>query len=335
MRVLAVAQVESPSRRRRARCCGKPSYGRPANQRARSRRRSGRCSANASAASRVARRQRRARRPTPRSSAQTRVVVGRVDDDRGEARWFLAAARIIVGPPMSMFSIDLRVAGVAAGDGLLERVEVHAHQVDRLDPLLGRRVAGARRRRGAPAGRREARVQRLHPAVQDLGEAGEVLDRAHLERPPRRARARCRRWRRSRRRAPPGRGRSRRPRSCRRPRSAPGARRTSPRGAVALDAAVRLRRDRCAELAVGEPCRRAYPSTPRIARSSTIVRRGFSGSSLARPRAISATASRQQLVLERVQRLRAPRRARARRAARPRAGGSPARCRRRRRRSGR
>ena len=80
-----------------------------------------------------------------------------------------------------MFSIDLLLARVAARDGLLERVEVHAHEVDLLDLLLGRRaqvlvVVAPREQAGV-----QPRMQRLHATVHDLGEAGEVLDRAHRD----------------------------------------------------------------------------------------------------------------------------------------------------------
>ena len=137
--------------------------------------------------------------------------------------WFLAAARIIVGPPMSMFSIATSCVDVVAGDGLLERVEVDADQVDRLDPLaLQRRhvlgvVAPRQQRRVQP------RVQRLHPAAEDLLLAGELGDVGHLE--PGLAQRRGgaaggEDLDPERRRGP---WRSRRPRSCRRPRSAPGA----------------------------------------------------------------------------------------------------------------
>ena len=95
--------------------------------------------------------------------------------------WFLAAARIIVGPPMSMFSIATSGSTSCAGDGLLEGVEVDADDVDRLDPLaLQRRhvlrvVAPRQQRRVQP------RVQRLHAAVEDLLLAGELGDVGHLE----------------------------------------------------------------------------------------------------------------------------------------------------------
>ena len=94
---------------------------------------------------------------------------------------FFAAARIIVGPPMSMFSITSASVDPAAGRRLLERVEVHAHEVDELDLVLlrrdhVRRVVAAREQPGV-----ELRVQRLDAPAHDLGEAGEVVDRADLE----------------------------------------------------------------------------------------------------------------------------------------------------------
>jgi len=69
----------------------------------------------------------------------------------------------------------------AARDAALERIEVHAHQVDVLDAVLCHgidvRLFVAH---GEQAGV-EARVQRLDAAVHDLGKAGEGLDRADVE----------------------------------------------------------------------------------------------------------------------------------------------------------
>ena len=102
---------------------------------------------------------------------------------------------------MSMFSITSASVDAAAGGGLLERVEVHAHEVDELDLVL---LGGDHVRRVVAAGEQagvELRVQRLDAPVHDLREAREVVDRADLE-PGRLERpARCRRWRRARRRA--------------------------------------------------------------------------------------------------------------------------------------
>ena len=114
---------------------------------------------------------RRSRRPTPPARRAPRRSSPASRPPRRSA-WFLAAARIIVGPPMSMFSTASVLGHVAAGDRALERVEVHADEVDRLDPLgserrhvLGvvahapaapRAAAGAASspgRRGSPASR--------------------------------------------------------------------------------------------------------------------------------------------------------------------------------------
>ena len=69
----------------------------------------------------------------------------------------------------------------AAGRRLLERVEVDAHEVDELDPVLlrrdhVRRVVAASEQAGV-----ELRVQRLDAPAHDLREAREVVDRADLE----------------------------------------------------------------------------------------------------------------------------------------------------------
>ena len=84
--------------------------------------------------------------------------------------------------PADVDVLDHLVLGrTAAGGGPLERVEVHAHEVDELDALLlgGEHVVGVVAQREQPGV--ELRVQRLDAAAHDLGEAGEVLDRTHLE----------------------------------------------------------------------------------------------------------------------------------------------------------
>ncbi len=69
----------------------------------------------------------------------------------------------------------------AAGDRALERVEVHADEVDVLDVVLAGGVdVGLVVADGEQPGV-QARVQRLHAPVHHLRKAGEVLDRAHLE----------------------------------------------------------------------------------------------------------------------------------------------------------
>ena len=96
--------------------------------------------------------------------------------------WFFAAARIIVGPPMSMFSMISAASASRRAAGALERIEVHADEVDPLDVVLvGRgpdvlRVVADGEQPGV-----QARVQRLDAPVHDLREAREVLDRADLQ----------------------------------------------------------------------------------------------------------------------------------------------------------
>ena len=111
---------------------------------------------------------------------EDRVVALGLDDHGGERE-------VLGGRPDHRRAADVDVldhlvlGGAAARRGLLERVEVHAHEVDELDPVLlggdhvGRVVAA-----GEQAGV-ELRVQRLDAAVHDLREAGEVVDRADRE----------------------------------------------------------------------------------------------------------------------------------------------------------
>ena len=90
-----------------------------------------------------------------------RVVLGGGADHRGAADVDL---------------LDALVGGGAGGDGLPERVEVHDHQVERLDAQLGELLAVVLQAQvGEDAGVHPG-VQGLDPAVQALGEAGELLD---------------------------------------------------------------------------------------------------------------------------------------------------------------
>ena len=112
---------------------------------------------------------------------QDRVVALRLDDDRGERRSSSPPRGSSSGRRCRCSRSPRASVGAAARRGLLERVEVHAHEVDELDPvLLGRdhvrRVVAAGEQAGV-----ELRVQRLDPAVHDLREAGEVVDRADAE----------------------------------------------------------------------------------------------------------------------------------------------------------
>ena len=105
------------------------------------------------------------------------VVAGRVDDD-GDRRVVLRrgtdhrrAADVDL--------LDALVGAGAGGDGLGERVEVHDDEVERRDPeLLELRHVLGLAAVGEDAGVHR-RVQRLHPAVQALREAGDLLDRCH------------------------------------------------------------------------------------------------------------------------------------------------------------
>ena len=97
--------------------------------------------------------------------------------------WFLAAARTIDGPPMSICSTHS--SGLAPdSDGLAERVEVRDHEVERLDAqLLELLDVGLEPAVGEDAGV-HLRVQGLHPAVEALGEAGQLLDLGDREAEP-------------------------------------------------------------------------------------------------------------------------------------------------------
>ncbi len=107
---------------------------------------------------------------------QHRRVVGRIDDHRhplvvlGRGADHRRTADVDV--------LDDLVERRAARDRLAERIEVHDDQIDRVEagllhlgPVLGRRPPQD------PAV--DARVQRLHPPVEDLGRAGEVAHLAH------------------------------------------------------------------------------------------------------------------------------------------------------------
>ena len=199
---------------------------------------------------------------TLRELLQDRVVGLGLDHDRGEQE-------VLRRRPDHRRAADVDVldhlglVDPAARRGLLERVEVHAHEVDELDVvLLGRDHVG-----GVVAAREQAgvelRVQRLDAAAHDLGEAGEVVDRADGEARPPRAPGRCRRWRRARRRARRGPSRTRRSPSC--------PTRRAPRG--------------------GSEPRLAASSAPDDSQDAISTRRGFAGSIRTASRAISRTAS--------------------------------------------
>ena len=67
-------------------------------------------------------------------------------------------------------------------DGLLERIEVHHHHVDRLDAVLRQLRACAARIVGdgeEPA--MDLRMERLDPAVEDFRETGDLRDGARID----------------------------------------------------------------------------------------------------------------------------------------------------------
>ena len=186
---------------------------------------------------------------------------------------------------MSMFSTASRSVTPGLLDRALERIEVHADQVDRLDALRleGRhvvRVVAAREQRGV-----EPRVQGLHAPVEDLRRAGELGDVGDLE-----ARVADRRRGAAggedlRRRARAARGRSRRSRSCPRPRSARSARGSGSRPAGSRP-----------------PARSPLRGSRSESNPPGSSRRDVPGSISTRPAAIIRIASRQQRVLGRVDR---------------------------------
>ncbi len=79
-----------------------------------------------------------------------------------------------------MFSISSSKCDARLGGGLFKGVQVHHHHVDGLDAVLGHRAAVL----GIGADVQDAAVnlgvQGLHPAVQHLGEAGQLGNVFHL-----------------------------------------------------------------------------------------------------------------------------------------------------------
>ena len=108
------------------------------------------------------------------------VVALGLDHDRDEAVVLGGGADHRRPPDVDLLD-RLLLGHVVAGDRALERIEVDADQVDRLDLAFaqGRGVLGV------VADRQQRRVQvgvkRLDAAVEDLGEPGQVLDLPHLD----------------------------------------------------------------------------------------------------------------------------------------------------------
>jgi hypothetical protein len=103
----------------------------------------------------------------PHHNADVRVVLGRRSDQRGTAHVDVLD--------------DLLLRDAAARGRALERIQVHDHQVDRRDAVLGERqpVLLARAHRQQPG--EDRRMQGLDAPVEDLGKAGVVLDRPRLD----------------------------------------------------------------------------------------------------------------------------------------------------------
>ena len=116
--------------------------------------------------------------PGPAQCAEHLLVVGRVDD-HGRKGAVLGGRADHRRPADVDVLDDLRRVGVAARDGLLEGVQVHAHQIDLLDLLLGRGLQVGVLVATGEQPRIEAWMKRLDAPLHDLGEAGELLDRAH------------------------------------------------------------------------------------------------------------------------------------------------------------
>jgi hypothetical protein len=75
----------------------------------------------------------------------------------------------------------LVLAHVQARHRAFERVEVHAHEVDLLDPFLLERLEMSGVVADREQRRVELRVQRLDAAVEDLGRARQVLHASNLD----------------------------------------------------------------------------------------------------------------------------------------------------------
>ena len=118
-------------------------------------------------------------KPPAATAVEHVAVAGRVDHD-GHRRVVLRR-----GPhhrrAADVDLLDALVGRGTRGHRLGERVEVDHHEVERRDAEL---VELRHVLRLAPVGQDagvHGRVQRLHPAVEALGEAGHLLDRGHRD----------------------------------------------------------------------------------------------------------------------------------------------------------
>ena len=126
-----------------------------------------------------------------------RAVIGRVDDHRDAGVVFRGAAQHARAADIDVLDGVVQ-RHVRFGDGLLKRIQVHDHQIDGLDAVLGglRFVVGIAAKVQQPA--MHFRVQRLDASIEHFGKAGELADFDDGNPRVLRANARCRPWRRSR-----------------------------------------------------------------------------------------------------------------------------------------
>ena len=117
--------------------------------------------------------------PRPdQSSLEHRLVVGR-SADRDHRREVLRCGAQHRGAADVDHLDDIALVELRAVDGELERIEVHADEIEELDAVLGQsREILLELAPGEDPGV-HARVQRLHAPAEHLGEAGHVLDRRH------------------------------------------------------------------------------------------------------------------------------------------------------------
>ena len=90
--------------------------------------------------------------------------------------WFLAAARTSVGPPMSICSIASSSVTPWPGDGGLEGIEVHHHQLEGEDAVLGQGLHVLGIVVAAEDAAVDLRMEGLQPAVHHFREAGVLGD---------------------------------------------------------------------------------------------------------------------------------------------------------------
>ena len=170
------------------------------------------------------------------------VVAAGVGDDRHADAWFLAAARTIDGPAdvdLLDQAVEVELAAQGALGGGRERVEVDDDELEGLDAGRGELLAVGGQAAVGQDPAVDPRVERLHPAVEHLREAGDGGDvgdgEAGLAQRARRA-AGADELEAA---GDEAGGEGRRGRPCRRRRGAPGAARASPRRRAAASIVTR------------------------------------------------------------------------------------------------